>query len=449
MHRLGWYRSMWLDPHRSGKLALTLAERDGDYTRVKAGGLLRRSAFAPFLRGIEPYGRLVRAITAKVADSAAVLEFSYDWRLSVTHNATLLRTAAATHLDTWRRHQRYQDMLRRLPDTRPAQLVLVAHSMGGLLVRALEPGLDIRATVTLGTPFDGAAEAALILNTGRGAPVPLPRIAMRELATTLPGLHDLLPVYRCIDDLDNDTDPRRLTPADVEAIGGDRHLAESGFAMHRQTASTPLARHHAVVGVRQPTTASLRLREGVVEGLQHTFQLRGALFARDSGGILVRNPAQGDGTVPDNSARPDESVYHGRPTVVPQHHGSLARCTESIEAVCAVLLERDPDAERLGECVIGVGLPDLAVAGKDFAVTLTGITGKTDAAVTIHDESNVVVASPPIYRSDGRWQATVSGLPPGIYRVTVAGGACSAITQLVLVDQAGNWPALINYRSSG
>lgn len=431
MHRLGWYREAWRHPESLARLALTPAERAGDYSRITATGLLRRPAFAPFLRGLEPYGHLVDAVTAAVADPAAVLEFAYDWRLPVTHNAALLHAAAAAHLETWRTHPRYTEMLRALPDTRPARLVLIAHSMGGLLVRALAPGLDIRATITLGTPFDGAAQAALILNTGRGAPVPLPRTALRDLAATLPGLHDLLPVYRCVDDRDRDTDPRRLTPADVAALGGDAELASAGFAMHNLTAANPLADHYAVVGVQQPTPASVSLRDGVVEAHHHTFQPKDGFVARDRHGVLVREPAHGDGTVPLNSAQPRGF----RPATIAQQHGPLASCPETIDAVRAILLERDPDADRLGAGDIGLELPDIVDAGTEFAVTLTGIDGPTDATVTVHDESGVVVHCPPIHRADGRWQATVRGLAPGIHRVTVAGSGTSAITQLVLVDE--------------
>ncbi len=431
MHRLGWYREAWRHPESLARLALTPAERAGDYSRITATGLLRRPAFAPFLRGLEPYGDLVDVVTASVADPAAVLEFAYDWRLPVTHNAALLHAAAAAHLETWRTHPRYTEMLRALPDTRPARLVLVAHSMGGLLVRALAPGLDIRATITLGTPFDGSAQATLILNTGRGGPVPLPRRALRDLAKTLPGLHDLLPVYRCVDDRDRDTDPRRLTPGDVAALGGDPELASAGFDMHSQTAPNPLVGHYAVVGTAQPTTASISLRDGVVEAHRCTFRLSGGVFHRNSHGVLARYQEYGDGTVPLNSAQPRGF----RPATIAQQHGPLASCPETTGAVREILLERDPDADRLGAGDIGVELPDIVEADTEFAVTLTGIDGPTDATVTVHDESGVVVHCPPIHRADGRWQATVRGQPPGIHRVTVAGSGTSAITQLVLVDE--------------
>jgi hypothetical protein len=430
MHKLGWYRDLWRSPGLPGRLALTPAERDGDYTRITPCGLLRRPAFAPFLAGLEPYGALVDAITAAVLDPAAVREFAYDWRLPVAHNAALLHAAAATHLQDWLAHPRYQDLLRDLPDTRPAQLLLVAHSMGGLLVRALAPGLDIRATVTLGTPFDGAAQAALILNTGRGAPVPLPRTALRELARTLPGLHDLLPAYRCVDDLDHD--PRRLTPGDVSALGGDHELAAAAFAMHDTTSTRELIGHHAVVGVAQPTTASISLRAGVLQAHRHTFRpTRHGTFHRDRDGTLVRYVEHGDGTVALNSAQP----RHHRPTTVAQQHGPLASSPESIEAVGAILLERDPYAERLGTDQVGIDLPDLVTAGHEFAVLLTGIDGPADATVTVHDESGSVVDLPPIHRADGRWAAAVGPLAPGIHRVTATVATTSAVTQLVLVDQ--------------
>jgi hypothetical protein len=234
---LDWYAKAWSSSHSSlDDLALSREERDGGYGRVKATGLLKTPSWAPFLRGIEPYRALVKTIKKVVAHPGAVLEFPYDWRLPVAYNAKSLEVAARAHLSWWQASDEFVALRKTLPDTRPAQLVLVAHSMGGLLVRALPDDLDVRATVTLGTPFDGAAKAVLILNTGRGAPISLPPRKMRHMAKTLPGLHDLLPTYRCLDDRVHDTDPQRLTPADVGALGGDPELAEVSFAWHRDTA---------------------------------------------------------------------------------------------------------------------------------------------------------------------------------------------------------------------
>jgi len=428
---LGWYARAW---SRSGsslvELALTPEERAGSYGRVRATGLLRTPSWAPFLRGIEPYTALVKAISQVVADPAAVLEFAYDWRLPVAHNATELEREARDHLTRWRSSVEYEALRRELPDTRRPQLVLVAHSMGGLLVRALPDDLDVRATVTLGTPFDGAAQAALILNTGRGAPVPLPRRRLRAMAATMPGLHDLLPTYRCLDDRGHDTDPRRLTPEDVEAFGGDPELAAASFAFHRDTAERVLPGHHAVIGTSQPTTSSLTLIGGVLDGCRNTFDLTGGVFQRNAQGVLVRVVRGGDGTVPHNSALPRGL----RPATLAQQHGALATSAEAIHAVRDVICERDPNAERLGAGEIGIELPDVVEVGTEFAVVMvSGVDGPTDASVTVHrDDDPIAVDHPSIHRADGRWQATVPAERPGIYRITVAGGGTTPVTQLVL-----------------
>lgn len=428
------YARIWSRRNPSlGELALTDDERDGRYGRVRATGLVEFPAWAPFLQGFEPYPDLVAAVRRVVAHPAAVREFAYDWRLPVAHNAGLLADAAAEHLKAWRNHCEYLAMLRELPDRRPARLVLVAHSMGGLLVRALPlvsgVALDIRATVTLGTPFDGAAKSAVILNRGEGGAVPLPRAQLRELAATLPGVHDLLPHYRCLD-TGND-DPSRLTPAEVAELGGDRDLATAAFDFHRRTAAVPLVGHRAVTGTAQPTVQSLGLRAGTVIEHRHTFVLDPAGgFERNRHGVLVRIDDHGDGTVPRNSA--DLSGVGSMPLA--QQHGALARTPEAIEIVCNVITGRDPDAPRLGDGEIGLSVPDVVAPGDEWPAVVTGVDGPNDASCVVADGDGRPVDHPPLHRRDGVWQATVVLPAPGIYRVTVEGGGGSAVTQLVLAD---------------
>ncbi|MGH3625402.1 MAG: hypothetical protein ACRDQ5_27080, partial [Sciscionella sp.] len=172
LDRLGWYRQAWT----SGESLRALGNREPG--RIVARGLLRFPAWAP-LGNFEPYTTLIRGLHTMVAHPDAVLEFGYDWRLPVLDNARLLARAAHAHLTAWRAHPTHDHARRISPDERPAQLVLVAHSMGGLLARALPlvegtndshgdvPALtpDIRATITLGTPFEGAAKVAVILGT--------------------------------------------------------------------------------------------------------------------------------------------------------------------------------------------------------------------------------------------------------------------------------------------
>jgi pimeloyl-ACP methyl ester carboxylesterase len=157
-----WYRKAWASGSSLRALELSDEERGGRYGRIRATRLLRFPAYAPFLRGFEPYTNLVRALRRRVLHPAAVAEFPYDWRLPVSHNAVLLADAAQRHLATWRRHPSHDDVQRTGQENEPA-LVLVAHSMGGLLCSQLSviPGAmdNVRAVITLGTPFYGAPNA--------------------------------------------------------------------------------------------------------------------------------------------------------------------------------------------------------------------------------------------------------------------------------------------------
>src|SRR5262249_53521084 len=95
-----------------GLRGVVLAEEDSAarYGRIAATGLLRAPAWAPWLAGMEPYTDLVEAVTSVVGDPAAVLEFSYDWRLPVEHHAARLAECANRHLDAWLAHPRHEQV---------------------------------------------------------------------------------------------------------------------------------------------------------------------------------------------------------------------------------------------------------------------------------------------------------------------------------------------------
>ncbi|TMR88463.1 lipase family alpha/beta hydrolase [Nonomuraea basaltis] len=452
--RLGSYARLWsrsgsslnalaLSEDQLGRLTdeareLTTDEIDGRFDHVAATGLLKLPAYAPFLHGFEPYDSLIQRVGRCVAHPDAILEFAYDWRLPVAYNARRLAVKAADHLQRWRAHPDHEAVRRLRPDGRPARLVFVAHSMGGLLCRALERDgehhLDIRATITLGTPFDGAVKAAMILSRGEYAPVPLPRQRLHAMATTLPGIHDLLPCYRCVEQ-DDDGDPRRLTPTDVAEFGGHEQLAAKAFAFHQRTSPLQLVNHHALVGTAQPTLQSLSLRDGLVIPHRHTFQLHtDEGFVREGSGVLVRIDDGGDGTVPRSSA----TLGGLRPSTLPQQHGSLARASEAVQLVCDVITERDAGAPRLGEGELGLEIPDVVAPGTQWSAVVSGVDSPNGATCLITDAQGRQIDRPRLQRCDGRWQAAIVLPDPGIFRVIVEGGGTSAITQLVLAHDDGS-----------
>src|SRR5262249_26505630 len=133
-----------------------------------------------------------------------------------------------------------------------AQLVLVCHSMGGLVARwYLEHcgGAEItRKMVTLGTPYRGAAKAlAQLVN---GVHPRLRRLAadLPGFARTLPSIHQLLPAYACLErgtDLLTTTEtpiPGLRTAAVAAAM---RFHTDLDAAEQQRTASATMT--HAIV----------------------------------------------------------------------------------------------------------------------------------------------------------------------------------------------------------
>ena len=415
-------------------LRLTCAEHNGDYRRVSATGLLRRPAWLPRLMGFEDYQGLLRAV-GQVADRDAVHPFPYDWRLPVAYNGARLAESARRWLVARRTRQAHE---RGGP---PARLVLVAHSMGGLVARAAlayAPDLvqDTRVVITLGTPFYGAVKAAVVLNGNRSGAHQLgiwDRVA--ALAATLPGIHDLLPIYSCVD---RGSSIERLTPGDVTDLGGNRELAEQSLGFQaRMLRDRPLAplRHWPVVGFAQPTMQSMRLADGVVHGQNFGFQ------ADDDGEVVTGADDRpepidrgGDGTVYRESAfLPGVEVSYRS-----VQHGAMPGNNDVLDQVRAILDERRR-GPLMGDGEVGLDVPDVVSAGDSWVFRVTGVDGPNGVRCAVQDtETGRRVQAPRVENGNGGVLARVTVPGPGLYRVQVMPRAgISPVTQLVLaVDPA-------------
>jgi len=418
---LRWYIGAWTSGHALAQLRLTDEERAGRYGRLRPGGLLSFPAFAPLLRGFEPYTALVAALRQASVHPSAVAPFPYDWRLPVAYNAGLLAEAAHRHLDAWQAHPACMAARRTSADQAPARLVIVAHSMGGLLARQLSliPGwaCDVRATVTFGTPFSGAPKAALMLASGRGA-AGLPQRRVRELATTLPGVYDLLPTYRCVD---TGNDARALTASDITAIGADPQLWDAAARAASAREQVLPTGHVRVVGTDQPTVQSVTIDAGEVTG--HRYSCRPS-----AGGGVMRDDRNGDGTVPRDSAWVRDST--GQPLA--QTHGAIARSAEALVVAADVLADRDTGPWQ-GETRLGLDLADVVAAGEPVPVTVTGADHPAHVTCRVADAgTGRQVAAPELSRGGDGLRATIGGLPAGLFRIRVAGGGATPVTQLLM-----------------
>lgn len=383
--------------------------------RLRPTRLLRVPGYMPFLGGLEPYTGLLRRVAEPAADSRAVAEFAYDWRLSIEYNAPLLVRCCEEHLESWRAVVQAE----RKGDAADVRLVVVAHSMGGLITRYATQkfGLSalLRQVITLGTPFYGAVKGVQMLATGEGAPVP--RQAARRLALTCPGVFDLLPRYRSVL---TTNDVRRLTAEDIAAIGGSAELAADASQRWERlglAAGDPSGgevRHLAVVGTEQPTLQSVEIEAGE------------ATFLESLAGVNHT----GDSTVYRQAAAPgDQTAF-----VLPQKHGSLAKTPEALAFVADKLVGADK-RPPLGTRPVGAYIPDMAVAGRPVKVRVTG--NDMDPVGVSVKSSDIETGIPTTWhastRVDGALEYTNPGLPPGLHRIQVQAGGYSPVTDMVLV----------------
>ncbi|MFI9152578.1 hypothetical protein [Streptomyces sp. NPDC053367] len=427
-------------------------EADGDtarrapLTRIRATGLLTKPWWVPVLKGFDPYSKAIKVLEKVTPAREAVAPFPYDWRLAVSYNGALLARAARAHLERWRERVAAVPEWLTAGEARP-RLVFVAHSMGGLVVRAAleqdpELAADTRAVVTVGTPFLGSVKSVLVLNLlhAQRKPGRLVR-RVQAMAATLPGVHDLLPGYRC---LDRGMDVERLTAGDVARFGGDQDMATRSLderARYRKEGFA-LPGHRAIVGEAQPTVQSLEERPhaglAVAAGRHYAFDIGDDLeLVRDPRtGIPARRDSLGDGTVHTPSARIGTDAI----TYVYGQHGTLMRHDEVLRQIRRIALER-PDPANLGGDGTGPGLetPDLGGSlGTPLALTVTGLDSPAGVSLSVHSATtgrpgHPLTLRPDPERTDGALSARFTADVPDLYRVVLDTHRHVPVTQLVLV----------------
>ena len=128
-----------------------------------------------------------------VVPGETFIEFPYDWRRD---NRVAARAAAPRSPTRSCTPQRQVN-----PD---AKLILIGHSMGGLVARyfleCLDGWRDTRMLITFGTPYRGSVNAVDFLVNGFVKKVgPLKVADLTTLLRSLTSVYQLLPVYPCVD----------------------------------------------------------------------------------------------------------------------------------------------------------------------------------------------------------------------------------------------------------
>ncbi len=209
----------------------------GDSDGIVATGAVSDWQLGP-LNLVPGYGGLVRTIANLVPSSsidhgdpgrrlldARVVVFPFDFRRSVVEAAELLDQNLSERFEHfgWEKTER--------------RVVVVAHSMGGLVARYWAGPLGghdrCQGIVTLGTPHRGSPKAVDI--AANGFPLGPIRVAHRlsALLRTWPGFNELLPRYPMVEQASDDG-PVFSYPKDLDVGWLDSSLTKRAWTVHRE-----------------------------------------------------------------------------------------------------------------------------------------------------------------------------------------------------------------------
>lgn len=392
---------------------------------VRATRLLPDLHLLPGLWKIDGYGAITKRLQAQfdLIPGENYFEFAYDWRRDNRVAARKLARMSHDWLKAWREKTGNDD----------AKLVLLAHSMGGLVSRAfleLEDGWrDTRTLITFGTPYRGSLNAATFIANGFKKKIgPLTVVDLTEMLRSLTSVYQLLPIYPCIDD-GGDVPVR---PADATAFPHlDTGRAGEALAFHRAIEaavsqhSTETAyveggyRIEPVVGTDQPT-----LNSGKVDGDR-------LVMSRSIDGERLL----GDGTVPRPSAHPQESddasdaVFSGEP------HASIQNQKGVLDHVAGLMTVGALDLGRYRKPALRLGLMLDDIWEADVGAELIVETDEPaeEISVEVIDAATSEVVTRVAETGSGAERIVqIPGVPPGAYRVRV-GSPDISVTDIVLV----------------
>lgn len=408
--------------------SMTLADDSPDAEALDDGvvatSVIPELHLLPGLWKIDGYTRVLRELQRRLdlEPGANLFAFPYDWRRDNRSAARRLRRQAMDWLHRWRRDSGNAD----------ARLVIVAHSMGGLVARyfleVLGGWQDTRALVTLGTPYRGAVEPLMCLANGFDVKFGPVRLDLSAFCRSCTSVYQLMPIWECFDPGDGtlvrpgergggipNVDPRRALDAlrfhreiqdAVDTNRRDPRWEERGYAIH------------PIVGTHQRTAASATLRDGK---LVDSHEIRGRTI-------------DGDGSVSRVSAVPIELSRAGRELFVATPHASLQSADAVLHHIEGLMTARQLDLAEFfaGGPGLGLGVEPLHLSDEPIVVRVDAADapGSLDLVVEDVDGGAAVVART---LADEDRDVVVGPLPAGSYRVRIAGAGVPAISDVFTV----------------
>ncbi len=396
---------------------------------VQATRLIRDAHIVPGLHKIDGYSALPRLIAdhfnvvnGSDKQPANYFEFAYDWRRDNRVAAHQLQTLVEKQLPRWCEYTHDPN----------ARVILLAHSMGGLVARYYTEVLGgwrhCLALITFGTPYRGSVNALDVLTK----PYKKLFVDLTDVMQSFTSVYQLLPIYEMveiagkyrrvaeIEDLPGLSQSASMKA--VQALKFHREI-EGAVEVNRQD-PTYLATYKTIpiVGVRQPTLQSAIVSNNTL------------VTCRDAPTWINNALRDGDGTVPRVSATPIELSGDYRDTFLIERHSSLHSNPRMLDDVLERLRDmqaphtrpiRGPEIRpALAELpAISLDVDDLYLANEPvvlrarvtYPYTHSGVLEACISPV----KAGILAATYPFEVSGDGWVLNLRALPSGLYRVTV------------------------------
>jgi pimeloyl-ACP methyl ester carboxylesterase len=381
-------------------------------------------------------GRLHEGSIHTPRNDANFYTFPYDWRRDLRAIARHLKQFIEPQLDAWRAWSGDDQ----------AQIIFIAHSMGGLVARyyveKMEGWQRCRALLTFGTPHRGSLKPLDFLSNGfriSGGMVSQALMHTVDLAyselfddlanlvRSFPSVYQLLPTYEVVQ-----VGNAYKRPCEITKIPNISEMrAKSAREDFHEVIRLSIEDHEnnekingyssrtiPIVGVDQDTYQSAFFNDGRIE------------LSYNPPDKLDPLKADGDGTVPRVSAIPIELDNADREHFLAEHHGWLTNEGSVLNALLARIRNM---AAQSSESLHGSGiatehapirltLDPLYLAGEPITIRLAlGRTNMASCETILHIESMDGAADPILQSVDVPQLAgntlQVPPLPPGLYRV--------------------------------
>ncbi len=403
---------------------------DNDEDGVRATRLVPDVTIVPGLIKIDGYSRISGYLIKQLGlvEGQNFRTFPYDWRRDNRVTAKRLEQQAMDWLKQWRQQSGNAN----------AKLVLIGHSMGGLVSRYFVECLGgwqaTRTLLTLGTPHRGSLNAVGFLENGMKKGVGPLGLDLSPLLRSLTSVYQLLPIYPCVakgsGSLQRVADAARagiLTHVDVA-----RATAARSFHQEIQDAQAANAQQAAYidngpivvpfVGIEQPTAQSALVSDGKLT-------LVNAYEGQDLGG---------DGTVPRASGTPIELGDAKREIYAAEMHGALQNADGTLANLKGVLTRDHIDFRKFQRAedaaMLTLDLDDVVLPGEALRVRVCPSEGNPKVRVDLTPLAGGDTLSEALSRdATPRWQTGSFALDPGLWRVTAHAEGATPVSDLVVV----------------